>query len=442
MDESRTGGSSMKRRFLVCVTALILGAGWALAATPTKPAPTVPSSAVATEDSGCAAKGCVAAAPCVAPECSDEADQIWVKGEYLLWHIKNGHLPPISTINTAPVFISPTVGTVPFSFQDTVIFPQGMRTDDAERSGGRLTAGIWLDDARDLGIETSYFQLERRSVEAIAQQITTLNLGTPFFAIFSSIAPGAGTPVQTTIPSTLSGTLTVDAHARASSTIWGTETNARTRICYLGNVAFDILAGARYLDLREDLAYRNTISLAPDGPLTVGTTIIQMPPVSFSTFDAIRARNQFYGAQIGTSFDWMCGRVSLFGQAKFALGDMHQSVNVFGLTTTPFGAFPGGVLVAPADIGRHSRDHYAFVPEVTTNLGYSFTQNLRGFVGYNFLFLQNVARPGNEIGVSEMHTKANFAGTMTDVTVRQPEFRFSDATVWMQGVNFGLELRY
>ena len=60
--------------------------------------------------------------------------------------------------------------------------------------------------------------------------------------------------------------------------------------------------------------------------------------------------------------------------------------------------FAGGLLALPgANIGRYTQSKFAVVPEAGVKIGYHLTPNLRLAVGYNFLYLSSVLRPGDQI---------------------------------------------
>lgn len=153
------------------------------------------------------------------------------------------------------------------------------------------------------------------------------------------------------------------------------------------------------------------------------------------------------------------GDFEVSASAKLALGDMHESANLNGSTVTNFfngpagGPFTGvptqvvsgsGTFVQPSNQGRFSRDYFAVAPEVSATLGYRLADGLRVFAGYDFLYLSNVLRPGNQIdrGVNFSQTvqsviagNAAAAGTRPAATLVGSEF-------WAQGLHVGLELRY
>ena len=102
---------------------------------------------------------------------------------------------------------------------------------------------------------------------------------------------------------------------------------------------------------------------------------------------------------------------------------------------------PGGLLALPgSNIGRFSKDRFAVVPEVGLNLGYQVTESVRAFVGYDFLYLSDVVRAGNQIDTrvnTNQLQRPMVAGGPT-----APAFTFNGSDFWAQGLNFGLEFRY
>ena len=83
------------------------------------------------------------------------------------------------------------------------------------------------------------------------------------------------------------------------------------------------------------------------------------------------------------------------------------------------------------------------VPEVTVKLGFAVTQNIQSFVGYNFLYLNNSLRPGNQMDSNinpTQHAFLNPPGTLIGPAAPVPSFLRSSFVA--QGVNFGVELKY
>ena len=102
-------------------------------------------------------------------------------------------------------------------------------------------------------------------------------------------------------------------------------------------------------------------------------------------------------------------------------------------------SFKTGLLAQSTNSGRFTRDMFSVVPEIGVNVGYQITDNLTAYVGYNFLYWTNVARPGDQIdrtiNISQL-SGGNLAGPARPVfTPRATDF-------WAQGVNFGLAFRW
>jgi hypothetical protein len=83
-----------------------------------------------------------------------------VRGEFLLWWIKDSQVPPLVTSGAPGATALPGVIGQPGT---TVLF-SGSDVENQVREGGRFTAGFWLNDSRTIGLEGSYFFLGSRSL--------------------------------------------------------------------------------------------------------------------------------------------------------------------------------------------------------------------------------------------------------------------------------------
>jgi hypothetical protein len=88
---------------------------------------------------------------------------------------------------------------------------------------------------------------------------------------------------------------------------------------------------------------------------------------------------------------------------------------------------------------------FAVVPEVGLNIGYQITSWASVFVGYTFLYTNNVVRPGNQINRNINPTQST---AITEDPApqsqgpAQPSFKFNSSGFWAQGINVGLSLRF
>ena len=195
---------------------------------------------------------------------------------------------------------------------------------------------------------------------------------------------------------------------------------------------FNLLAGFRYLDLAENL----TIDQALVDPVNA---------IYDSIHDQFGTRNQFYGGQIGSHVEMQFGRLGLDVVGKLALGTSHQGVDVSGFTTETGpgsanpGTFPGGVLTQPTNIGQQTRNQFTVVPEVQCKIRFQILPNLSAFSGYDFLYWNQVVRPGSQID-HMINPTQTLGGTLVGPAEPAPQFNRTD--FWAQGVTFGLELRF
>jgi hypothetical protein len=142
--------------------------------------------------------------------------------------------------------------------------------------------------------------------------------------------------------------------------------------------------------------------------------------------------------------------------AQVALGPNHQTVSVAGQSTarTPDGttqSFPSGLFaVNGTNAGRSTTNWFAVSPEVNLRFGYRFTDAFFAFVGYDFMYLNNVVRPGTEVNPNinlafvpsspTFITPAN--RTQLPLPLVQPALPSLRDDFWAQGLQFGIEFRF
>jgi hypothetical protein len=349
----------------------------------------------------------------------------WVDAEYLLWWIRSGNTPPLVTTGPASTFgVLGQPGT-------QVLFG-GL--DYGASSGGRFSTGLWFCESQVLGIDASFLFLGTTSVNFLA---ASNSMGSPVLSRpFIGAVTGQQTVEQVAFPGEQAGSVGV----HSSSRLIGAETNLRWNpYCLCGNGMcggswrIGFLGGFRFLSLREDLDIAEDFNDLGD--------IVTRHQIT----DSFSTRNRFYGGQLGTVIELKRGAWSLDMRAKVALGATSQVAHVSGsevdtsLNTGQQVRFNTGLLALPTNIGRFSRDQFSVVPELGINLGYQLCEHWRLFVGYNFIYWNNVARPGTLID-PVVNTTQQSGGTLTGPA--RPTFAFRNTDFWAHGVNFGLELRY
>jgi hypothetical protein len=341
-----------------------------------------------------------------------------VRGEFLGYWVKNAPLP-VSLVTGDPN--NPT--------------QELLNTDQkfGMAPGFRLGFGIWLDPYENLALESNFFWLSRRTRNFF---VASDDAGNPTL-MFPYTDQSAGGVGNTLWPITSPGTFAGSVQFTSTLDLWGTEANATLSLVRVGGVELTGLAGFRYVDLKESL----TIS-------TVSSIITTVPFTVLSQNDLFSTRNQFYGAQLGGRLTWEGERVSLGVTGKLAMGATHQTLDIQGSSTQTGpggvnGTFPGGFFTQPSNIGRFTANPFTLIPSVEVKLYVLLTERLRGFVGYDFLYWNNVIRPGNQIdrNINLAQTGAIFSnGGPSGPALPAAPFARSDFRA--QGINVGFEFRF
>jgi hypothetical protein len=371
----------------------------------------------------------------------------------LLWGIRSSRLPPLLTTSSTPTVT--TVGGVlmktpgvggPTDPGTSVLFGGDNWVHDFY-TGGRFTLGYWFDQCGTLGVDGTFFFLGQRGNHFV--------IGSP-----GAITPGPGAPPNLFRPfldtTGRFGSVAVangfdvtpgSFVATSEHRLWGLDFNLRKRVLCGCNYHVDLLGGVRYIDLTEALNIVDSEVLPGVDPRT-GTLFPQNGRIA-TAVEHFGTRNQFTGGQIGAEAEVRRGKFFFGLGTKLALGDNHEVVNINGFTvqtplpgsTLPTQVTPGGVLALPSNIGRRTRENVAFASEVELKVGYNITDHLRAYVAYNFLFLTNVLRPGDQIDLFVDSRQIDMT-VPPGVIPTRPMVPFRETSFWAQGVNFGLEFSF
>jgi hypothetical protein len=364
--------------------------------------------------------------------------RFFVSGEYLLWWLPGFPTPVLATTNpnTALNGFLGEPGT-------TAILGPGPLLNST-RSGVRVRAGMWFDECGTCGIDASFFILPAISASTVVNSNQFPLITRPVFV--PNPIPGTNTPIgengeSVAIPGILSGSVT----AHASSQLWGLDVNLRKCLCNNCDLRAEVFAGYRYLNLMENLTITENISvIGPGGnrinlPDPIGTQVVVQ--------DRFGTLNEFNGGQFGALYDRHWGRWDVDIRGSVALGDTHQILNISGFQVrqrpgmAPM-TFSGGLLAAGPNLGRFTSDRFSVVPELTLSAGYHITNNIRVFAGYNFLVWTNVIRPGDQIDHTVDLTVVPNAPAVNFSGQNRPHPLFTQRDLVVNGVQFGLELRW
>jgi len=379
---------------------------------------------------------CAPGVPCEPPdappaECPDVTCKpgpcLYGSVEYLQWWFRRRPLPVLLTTGN---FNDPVPGGL--GQPGTRILNGQVFEDENGHPGGRLTLGYWLDCARTVSVEGSFFLLEQRSnrasfgAPAAAPQV----LARPFVNAIT----GAEDADPVALPGVMGGSISFSQPAR----LFGGEINLcldapPSIFCFS---SFSLLLGARYLALDEKLVEQESLIDLPG----LGIQGNQFGMVeNFTTF------NRFYGGQIGGRVDTRFGPLVFQTTAKVAVGVNREEVNIsaFSRVIEPTGvittATDRGLFVQPSNAGRRHNDQFAAVPEVALNAIYEFNDYFRLNLGYTFLYATNVIRPGNQI---DRVVNIQALQPIGQVGPNRPLLTFRDSDFWAQGLTVGLEFSY
>ena len=354
--------------------------------------------------------------------------RFWLRAEALYWWTKDSPLPvPIVTQGNPADAIPGALGQ-----PGTSVLIGDQDVSFGGRGGGRFAFGFSLDAEQAWGFEGSYFFLANESVVQGVSSDGGPGSALLAFPFFDPTLPGEN---STFIASP--GSFAGNAELTVTQFLQGLDLNLIHNIHNLNGVRVDVLGGFRWVNLQEDLSF-----------ITDSPSVAPNPPDFFHTFDRFNANNNFYGGQLGLRASYDNTRLFLNAIGKVALGSTIERVSVNGGTFTDAGAFasaPGAYLSQLTNLGTASQGHFAVVPEVNLNFGVRLTPWASVVVGYSFLYVSSVVRPGDQIDRIINPTQApaitgNFGGTLSGPA--RPALLLRDSDFWAQGLNFGLQFRY
>lgn len=382
---------------------------------------------------------------------NDRGPALWFSADYLFFWLKNGPMPQPLVVTGSAADEFPGALDQP----GTVVLYGGKDINYNPFSGARLNAGLWCGPDHRFGFEMGGFILEQKSTHFAASGGATGNpyLARPFinartgFENVYFVSQNFNDPVR-------SARMTGDIQIANTSRMWSWETNALWNMWRGTSATANLIGGFRSVGLRERLSMVETLrNIQEGGGVFFGGASVD-PGNTVTTFDKYSAENTFYGAQLGARFLIQEGRFSLNVTGKAAMGVVQQLMVVDGGTIVRnqvkqldgrglvIGAAPGGVLTQSSNIGRHFQNKFAVVPEVAADLCFDITDRLVIKLGYTFVYLSSVARPGDQI---DRTINPGLVPTDFDYGTggpARPAHPYKSTSIWTQGVNVGLEFRY
>ena len=357
--------------------------------------------------------------------------RLWLKAEALYWWTKASPVPvPLVTEGSSFDSIPGALGQ-----SGTSILMGNQDVNLPGRGGGRFTLGFSLDPDQIVGLEGTYFFVGTSS----ASQSVFAD-GGPDSALLAIPFYNPLVPREDATFLSRPGAFAGSALLSVNSFFQGAEANILLNVQNSSGLRLDMLGGFRYLNLQENLSFQtNSPSVA--GPADV-----------FQTFDHFQTTNNFYGGQLGGRASYENSRLFLNATGKLAFGATQETARINGVTLTNdfngFGsvvAYPGGYFSQPTNIGSQSRTVFAIVPEANLNFGVRLSPWATVVVGYTFLYVSSVARPGDQIDrvINPSQAPSISANPLSSLAgPARPQLAVQNTDFWVQGINFALEFRY
>ncbi len=407
------------------------------------------------------------------------APRWWVNGEYLLWFTRGQEVRFPLVTSSAPLD-GGVIGAA-----STAILSGNRALGYGAISGMRLGAGFFGDADRRIGFElTGFFTEHKPNVQDYGSLANTAGvplLARPFIdisgagfsaAILSGPNFGAATvrvrADHQTIGVSPVGVWNLYRAGPGSRWLWSLDLIAgyeflqvREMLRVVSSTQFDLQTAAPVFNNGNFGIIGQAVNIGP-ALATIGGVVVGGPAVA-QIRDEFRATNRFNGLVLGFKTDSRYGMFTSSLVAKCAVGNMHQRMEINGNSTfvdptsnsgnpTAFGfgagvggsgGSVGGVLATPGNIGTYISDKFTFVPQVGATFGVALTRGLTGFVGVNFIYFPDMARPGSAVNPFVSSASIPFSPNFGfPGAPRSPAFRFVQEDLWVGGATMGLSLRY
>jgi hypothetical protein len=289
---------------------------------------------------------------------------------------------------------------------------------------------VWLNCEQTCGLEGEFFFLGRSREFFAAGSDGSQVISRPFF----NALLGVPDVELVSFPGVLAGTLTVDSR----SDVIGGGVNALHNLCCAPCGRVDLLWGYRYFNLTDEVTIAEDLT-------SLGSPGRVPPGFRFQIADRFRTENNFHGGVIGVAAERRFSPLFVGLRASVALGANQQITDIAGSTviTPPGGVpqtLPGGLLALPSNTGHYERTVFAVLPQIGVRAGVQLTDCVRVYAGYDFLYLSNVLRAGDQIDLRVNPTL--LPPSQAPVGPALPAFPARSTDFWLQGVSAGLQVRF
>lgn len=392
--------------------------------------------------------------------------RLWIKGEYLGWTLRKS---PISIpLITSASFSDPIPGAI--GQPGTRVLLGDQKIGMGWQNGFQLSIGTPLINDQSIKIEGSYFlfpkETKKKSLSTSGEPGSS-NFAVPIFDVTGFWGLN-GVPGETVfiLPGPLFDEPGFEGHfkLKISNLFQGAELNAYLLLRCWSQWNIEGVGGLRWVQLQENLSFSAHTGTVANFPFAPG----------FYNFkDRFKTTNNFFGAQIGLraqyeSLNWF---VDLTAKAAFGVLnhriDIHGSGetlggNLFFATAGGVQDLKGGVFAQPTNIGKHTKNTFAALLETNLQAGYQLTSCLEVYLGYTFLVISEIARPGDQIDRKINPTLTGLADASRDTLgtgkgpipfgesgpaeaphgPKKPDFHLKTRVFWAQGLTAGIKLLF
>lgn len=403
--------------------------------------------------------------PCQLPERISFPDKFWIQVEYLAWELKRSPIP-IPLITSAS-FSDPVPGAIGQPGTKVLLGNKsnGMRW----QNGFKISAGVPICNDETLCLESSYFLLPKATTERNLN--TTGEPGAPNLAVPIFDVTGfwglKGVPGETIfiLPGPLFGKPGFEGHfnLKMSSLFQGGELNYCATLGCRDGFTLKGLGGVRWLQLQENLIFSVHTKSVPN---------VSSPPSFYNAKDRFKTDNIFFGVQLGLKADYRNCNWLVEITPKVSLGVINESVSISGSGETSNGNLfysvkgpvhlLGGVFAQSTNIGTRNRNAFAAAFETNLRTSYLVTKCIEIFLGYNFILMSQVSRPGDQMNRKINPTRTGLADASRATVgtgsgpipfgdpgpaeapqgLKEPHFHFKTRLFWAQGLTAGMGLRF
>jgi hypothetical protein len=360
----------------------------------------------------------------------DHGPHYTVNAEYIFWVIKTAHLlPPLLRNDDTP------------SGQGDIDLAGGTNGNLNYNafSGARFGLGYWWGDCPELGVEGRLMFLGRHSLHFNDEANPVL------VRPFVDVSTGSQSSVVVGFPGLGTGGATVDS----TSEFWGLELSGYFNLVddtVVDGLRLDALAGLRYLELNEDFTLASATSFNRD--------LSDFPQLAAAGFagnqlrilDTFLTRNRYTAGHIGLRAKYFGDLANIDFRVKLAMGTNEEQIKIDGgqqriLANGTSVRSRGGLLALPSNIGRFNKDQFAFAPELEGTINVPFGHHINLNLGYNFIGLSRVVRPGDQIDTNIDSTQIPNLGTPTGnrSNLPRPSLPYKQTKYYAHGFNIGLE---